>query len=197
MKSLSIFNFYNIYFVVSIMVVNFGNEGEVKGDYAPFYIDISFALVEGDVSYKPDANGVFGKSPVWDFANELANGDYVELIDSEAKTVKKATGLKPLIGKLISNPEWDNAASRPLENKADGEYVRRRATVRLYGTIIETVELTEQNAEIKPGDGVAITSDGKWDKSTKSIRAIALTGKEALKSGRVQVLFGYYGNFEK
>ena len=25
----------------------------------------------------------------------------------------------------------------------------------------------------------------------------SLTGKEALKSGRVQVLFGYYGNFEK
>lgn len=179
------------------MVVNFGNEGEVKGDYAPFYIDISFALVEGDLSYHPNANGVFGKNPVWTFVNEMAEGDYVELIDSEAKTVKKATGSKPLIGKLISNPEWDDAAARPLEDKNDGEYVRRRGTVRLYGTIIETVKLTAENAEIKPGDGMAITSDGKWDKSTKSIRAIALTGKEALKGGRVQVLFGYYGNFEK
>lgn len=179
------------------MTVNFGNEGEVKGDYAPFYIDISFAVVEGDLTYDPDAIGVFGNSPKWSFAEKLRVGDYVELVDSEDKTVKKATGTKPLIGKLISNPEWDNASSRPLEDKADGEYVRRRATVRLYGTIIETVELASDNEEIKAGDGLNIETTGKWDKSADSIRVIALTGKEALKGGRVQALFGYYGNFEK
>lgn len=178
-------------------MVKFGNEGEVIGDYAPFYIDISFAVVEGDVSFDPEAVGVFGENADWSFTDKMKQYDYVELVDSEDKTVKKATGSKPLIGKLISNPEWDNNTNRPLEDKKDGEYTRRRATVRLYGTIIETVELTAENAAIKPGDGVAIGTDGKWDKSTSSIRAIALTSKEALKGGRVQVLFGYYGNFEK
>lgn len=179
------------------MVQKFGNEGEVIGDYAPFYIDISFAVVEGDVSFDSEAVGVFGDDVKWGFTNKMKQYDYVELVSTEDKTVQKATGSNPLIGKLISNPEWDNDTNRPLEDKKDGEYTRRRATVRLYGTLVETVELTAENDEIKPGDGVAIGADGKWNKSTKSLRAIALTSKGALEGGRVQVLFGYYGNFEK
>ncbi|MCF0116002.1 MAG: hypothetical protein HUJ56_11680 [Erysipelotrichaceae bacterium] len=163
-------------------------------NYVIFDVDISFAVKEGDLSYTEDAIGDNGTTRTWALTAPMKKGDFVELVPDERLTVTKATGDKPIFGELISNPEWVSKTRFPKDNRTDGEYPRRRATVRIYGAYIHELPLVESNTAIQSGDYLAYDADeGKFDKTSTKTDCIALEPINALENGRIATVMGFFG----
>lgn len=163
-------------------------------NYVIFDVDVSFAVKEGNLTYTEDAIGDNGKTRVWNVSAPLAKGDFVELVGDEVKTVQKATGDKPIFGELISDPEWVSKTRFPKENRTDGNYPRRRATVRIYACFVHERPLVEKNKAIVAGDYLAYDADkGGFDKATGTTTMIALEDKSALETGNIKTALGFFG----
>ena len=155
--------------------------------YDPFETDIWFYCEEGDYTLETSAdNEQYPK-----FSSQLKVGDYVALVDSKDKTVKKAGASDTIIGQVIDNPKY--YGDRPSQSSVSGEYNMRMCTVRLFGYYVHTVELTEENGEVVVGDSVEYKGDNVFDKAGSANNTIALVSAPALSGKKIPVLMGLLG----
>ena len=157
----------------------------------PYEIDLPFDVVEGNYTVQEGVIEGSGNTDVGYFANPVHKGDFVALT-SNAWEVKKAGSEDTIIGEVIDNPQF--YGDRPQESKTDGNYTRRKATVRLWGDYVKSLPLKSDNSAVAVGDCIKYTGSNKFDKNSSSTTdSIALEPAQANKGIKIAVLLGYRG----
>ena len=159
-------------------------------DQNPYEIDLPFEVKEGNYTVVESAQGRAGNDEFGYFASPIHKGDFVKL-SSTPWLVEKAESGDTIIGEVLDNPAW--FGDRPQESKTDGNYNRRRCTVRLWGDYIKNLTLVEDNSAVAVGDSLEYAGDNKFDVADSSTSSIALESSQANKGARIAVLFGYRG----
>lgn len=155
----------------------------------PYEIDLPFDVVEGDYTVQEGVIEGAGNTDVGYFATPVHKGDFVTLTDN-AWEVELAGEGDTIIGEVLDNPQF--YGDRPQASAQDGEYTRRKATIRLWGDYITSLPLVEDNSAVAVGDSVEYAGSNQFDKGSSS-DSIALESKQANKGGKIAVLFGYRG----
>ena len=171
--------------------------GKDKLVFNPGETNIPFDLNEGDMTYEADNELEFGTGSSWNFTERLRKGDKVILDTNNDGTVKKApAGAKEWLGQIISTPEWPGP--RPTENKPNGTYERRRATVQVMASHITTEKLEANNTAVGVGDSVVpgTSTPNTIDKATDVNNTRALTSAVVNSGDRVVVAYGFYGKLK-
>lgn len=157
----------------------------------PYEIDLPFDVVEGNYTVQESVINGAGNTDVGYFANPVHKGDFVALT-SNAWEVKKAGADDTIIGEVIDNPQF--YGDRPQASATDGNYTRRKATVRLWGDYIKSLQLKSDNTAVAVGDCIKYTGSNKFDKnSSTTTDSIALEPAQANKGIKIAVLLGYRG----
>ena len=75
----------------------------------------------------------------------------------------------------------------------DGNYTRRKATIRLWGDYVKSLELISSNSAVAVGDSIKYKGSNKFDKNSNTTDSLALETAQANKGGKIAVLLGYRG----
>ena len=156
----------------------------------PYEIDLPFDVVEGNYTVQESVIEGAGDTDVGYFASPVHKGDFVKLTSNPWEVAKAGDG-DTIIGEVIDHPKF--YGDRPQESATDGEYTRRKATVRLWGDYIKSVELITSNTAVAVGDSVKYKGGNKFDQNSNTTDSIALESKQANKGGKIAILFGYRG----
>lgn len=157
----------------------------------PYEIDLPFDVVEGNYTVQEGVIGGAGNTDVGYFASPVHKGDFVKLTSNPWEVAKAGDG-DTIIGEVIDNPQF--YGDRPQTSKNDGQYTRRKATVRLWGDYVKSLELVADNTAVAVGDCIKYKGSNKFDKNSSSTTdSIALETKQANKGGKIAVLLGYRG----
>ena len=159
-------------------------------DQNPYEIDLPFDVVEGNYTVQESAIGAAGNESVGYFASPVHKGDFVKLTSNPWEVAVAGDG-DTIIGEVIDNPQW--YGDRPQASKNDGQYTRRKATVRLWGDYVKSLELISSNTAVAVGDSVKYKGSNKFDKNSSSTDSIALEKASANAGGKIAVLLGYRG----
>lgn len=159
-------------------------------DQNPYEIDLPFDVVEGNYTVQESAIGTAGNEKVGLFASPVHKGDFVKLTENDWEVAVAGDG-DTIIGEVIDNPQF--YGDRPQASAADGNYTRRKATVRLWGDYVKSLELVADNTAVAVGNSVKYKGSNKFDKNSNATDCIALESKQANKGGKIAVLFGYRG----
>lgn len=156
----------------------------------PYEIDLPFDVVEGNYTVQESVIEGAGDTDVGYFASPVHKGDFVKLTSNPWEVAKADDG-DTIIGEVIDHPKF--YGDRPQESATDGTYTRRKATVRLWGDYIKSVELIASNTAVAVGDSVEYKGGNKFDQNSSATASIALESKQANKGGKIAILFGYRG----
>ena len=156
----------------------------------PYEIDLPFDVVEGNYTVQESVIEGAGNTDVGYFASPVHKGDFVKLTSNPWEVAKAGDG-DIIIGEVIDNPKF--YGDRPQESATDGSYTRRKATIRLWGDYIKSVELITSNSAVAVGDSIKYKGSNKFDKNSNTTDSIALESKQANKGGKIAILFGYSG----
>ena len=159
-------------------------------DQNPYEIDLPFDVVEGNYTVQESAIGIAGNEAVGYFASPVHKGDFVKLTSNPWEVAKAGNG-DTIIGEVIDNPQW--FGDRPQASATDGEYTRRKATVRLWGDYVKNITLKSDNSALAVGDSIKYTGSNKFDKADSTTSSIALEPSQANKGTKIAVLLGYRG----
>ena len=156
----------------------------------PYEIDLPFDVKEGNYTVQEGVIGGAGNTDVGYFASPVHKGDFVKLT-STPWLVEKAGNGDTIIGEVIDNPTF--YGDRPQESANDGEYTRRKATIRLWGDYVKSLTLKSDNSAVAVGDSLKYTGSNKFDKADSTTSSIALETSQANKGIKIAVLLGYRG----
>jgi len=160
-------------------------------DQNPYEIDLPFDVKEGKYTVQEGVIEGAGATDVGYFASPIHKGDFVKLT-STPWLVEKADNGDTIIGEVIDNPQF--YGDRPQETANDGNYTRRKATVRLWGDYVRALKLAEDNSAVAVGDCVKYVGSNEFDKNSSSTTdSIALESSQANKGIKIAVLLGYRG----
>ena len=159
-------------------------------DQNPYEIDLPFDVKEGNYTVVESAEGRAGKDTFGYFASPVHKGDYVKLT-STPWLVEKAGNGDTIIGEVIDNPTW--FGDRPQTSKNDGQYSRRKATIRLWGDYVKALPLKADNSAVAVGNSIKYTGDGLFDKNASTTDSLALESASANTGKKIAVLLGYRG----
>ena len=160
-------------------------------DQNPYEIDLPFDVKEGNYTVQESVISGAGNDAVGYFASPIHKGDYVKLSTSADWLVEKASNGDKIIGEVIDNPQF--YGDRPQESKNDGNYTRRKATIRLWGDYVKALPLKADNNAVSVGDPIKYTGSNKFDKNGSSSDSIALESASANSGKKIAVLLGYRG----
>lgn len=156
----------------------------------PYEIDLPFDVKEGNYTVTEGVIEGSGNTDVGYFASPIHKGDFVKLT-STPWLVEKAGDGDVIIGEVIDNPQF--YGDRPQASKSDGNYTRRKATVRLWGDYVKTVELVASNGAVAVGDSVKFKGSNKFDKNSSTTDSKALETATQNSGAKIAVLLGYRG----
>ena len=156
----------------------------------PYEIDLPFDVVEGNYTVQEGVIEGSGNTDVGYFANPVHKGDFVKLTEN-AWEVEKAGNGDTIIGEVIDNPVF--YGDRPQASATDGEYTRRKATIRLWGDYIKSLPLKADNTAVAVGNSIKYTGSNKFDKNSNTTDSIALEPASANSGKKIAVLLGYRG----
>lgn len=156
----------------------------------PYEIDLPFSVKEGDYTVQESVIEGAGNTMAGYFASPVHKGDFVALDDNEDWLVAVAGDSDTIIGEVLDNPTF--FGDRPQETTSDGEYTRRKATIRLWGDYVRALQLVDDNSAVAVGDAIAYAGDNAFDKGDSG-NAIALESAKANSGKKIAVLFGYRG----
>lgn len=159
-------------------------------DQNPYEIDLPFEVKEGNYTVVESAEGRAGKDTFGYFASPVHKGDFVKLT-STPWLVEVAGNGDTIIGEVIDNPTW--FGDRPQTSKNDGQYNRRRATIRLWGDYVKALPLKDDNGAVAVGNSIKYTGNGKFDKNSNTTDSLALESASANTGKKIAVLLGYRG----
>ncbi len=160
-------------------------------DQNPYEIDLPFDVKEGNYTVQESVSEGAGTENVGYFASPIHKGDFVKLSTGADWLVEKASNGDKIIGEVIDNPVF--YGDRPQESKTDGNYTRRKATVRLWGDYVKALPLKADNNAVAVGDPIKYTGSNKFDKNGSSSDSIALESATANSGKKIAVLLGYRG----
>ena len=160
-------------------------------DQNPYEIDLPFDVKEGNYTVQESVIGGAGNEAVGYFASPVHKGDFVKLSTGADWLVEVAGNGEKIIGEVIDNPQF--YGDRPQESKTDGNYTRRKATIRLWGDYVKALPLKSDNNAVAVGDPIKYTGSGKFDKNGSSSDSIALESASANSGKKIAVLLGYRG----
>ena len=172
-------------------------------DFEPGVRDIPMALDEGTLTVITDGIGEGGEGSQYTFSARLRKGDYVVLSTKDLTATKPSAGATELLGKIIDRPQWAGSTPRPQGSYegvtyADGTYQPRIATIRVFGTSVEKVDLDAANSAIVPGQSVKThaTDLNKFDlyNATTKNNTRAIQNAAADSGLKIGVIFGFFGN---
>lgn len=165
-------------------------------DYDAGDIEIPMFLEEGTCTVTDNVQGPNGTLTTYTFESELKKGDTV-ILHTTDKTVKApSAGATELFGKIIDTPRW--VGNKPTSTKTTGNYQRRVATIRIFGSGVYPVDVEAANSAIAVGKSIkpGASTIGKYDlyhaTNLNNTRAIQAAG--ASSGAKIGVVFGFYGN---
>ena len=156
----------------------------------PYEIDLPFDVKEGNYTVTEGVIEGSGNTDVGYFASPIHKGDFVKLT-STPWLVEKAGDGDTIIGEVIDNPQF--YGDRPQESKTDGNYTRRKATIRLWGDYVKTVKLVSANSAVAVGDSVKFKGSNEFDKNSSTTDSKALETATQNSGAKIAVLLGYRG----
>jgi len=159
-------------------------------DQNPYEVDLPFDVVEGNYTVQESAIGTAGNEAVGYFASPVHKGDFVKLTSNPWEVAVAGNG-DTIIGEVIDNPQW--YGDRPQASATDGNYTRRKATIRLWGDYVRNITLKADNSAVAVGDSIKYTGSNKFDKNSNTTDSIALEPAQANKGTKIAVLLGYRG----
>lgn len=165
-------------------------------DFNPGDVEIPMFLEEGNLTVTTDDIQEGGEGAGYSFVSRLRKGDKVILHTTDRTVKAPSAGATELFGEIIDNPKW--VGSKPTESKTSGNYQRRVATVRIYGSGVYSVDLEATNSavtigkSVKPGASTVNKFDLYHASNLNTTRAI----QAALQNtgAKIAVVFGFYGN---
>ena len=161
-------------------------------DQNPYEIDLPFDVKEGNYTVTEGVIEGAGSTDVGYFASPIHKGDFVKLSTGADWLVEKAGDGDTIIGEVIDNPVF--YGDRPQASKNDGQYTRRKATVRLWGDYVKALPLVSTNSAVTVGNCIKYVGSNKFDKNSSSTTdSIALESADANSGKKIAVLLGYRG----
>ena len=157
----------------------------------PYEIDLPFDVKEGNYTVTEGVIEGSGRTNVGYFASPVHKGDFVKLSTGADWLVEVATNGDTIIGEVIDEPQF--YGDRPSTSKNDGQYTRRKATIRLWGDYVKSLPLKADNGAVAVGNSVKYKGSNKFDKNSSTTDSIALEPQQANKGGKIAVLLGYRG----
>lgn len=159
-------------------------------------IEIPMFLEEGTCTVTDDVDGRFGTDSNWVFSARLKKGDIVVLHTVDRTVIGAGTGVTEVFGKIIDTPHW--VGPRPTATATTGNYNRRIATVRVFGSGVYPVELEAANSAVAINQSVKVgaTTVGKFDlyHATNKNNTRAVQAGGASSGAKIGVVFGFYGS---
>lgn len=156
----------------------------------PYEIDLPFDVVEGNYTVQEGVIEGSGNTDVGYFASPVHKGDFVKLTSNPWEVAVAGNG-DTIIGEVIDNPQF--FGDRPQASATDGEYTRRKATIRLWGDYVKSLPLKADNTAVAVGNSIKYTGSGKFDKNANATDSIALESAKANSGDKIAVLLGYRG----
>lgn len=159
-------------------------------------IEIPMFLEEGTCTVTDDIDSRFGTDSNWVFSARLRKGDIVVLHTVDRTVIGAGTGVTEIFGKIIDTPRFNGP--RPVSTQTTGNYDRRIATVRVFGSGVYPVELEAINTAVAIGQSVKVGAStvGKFDlfhaTNKNNTRAIQVGG--ASSGAKIGIVFGFYGS---
>ena len=157
----------------------------------PYEIDLPFDVKEGNYTVTEGVIEGSGRTNVGYFASPVHKGDFVKLETGADWLVSVAGSSDTIIGEVIDEPQF--YGDRPTTSKNDGQYTRRKATIRLWGDYIKSLPLKADNDAVTVGDSIKYTGSGKFNKNSSTTSSIALESATANSGKKIAVLLGYRG----
>lgn len=113
-------------------------------------------LEEGNFTYSETLDTIQGELPGGSFASRVGKNIEVQIYTEADRTVQVfSSGIN--IGVTRDIPK----GQLPTSSKSSGAYERRSTVIDLYGEL-EWIPIASDNAAIKPGDYLAVTSGGAY-----------------------------------
>lgn len=160
-------------------------------EYNPGDVEISMFLEEGNLTVERDSIQDSGTGVAYNFTQRIRKGDFVKLVASGDKTVELIDDNDlEVIGQVLDHPQW--SGNKPELSANSGTYPKRIATIRVFGSGIYSVPLeANNNLVLTAGDSVVPADNQYFTKSTGVNNTRVLQSRN---TGKVAVVFGYYGD---